>query len=373
MSSECRMKFECETSDGDARRGRLSFPRGTVETPAFMPVGTYGTVKGMLPRDIHEIGAEIILGNTFHLWLRPGTEIIEQHGDLHDFMGWDGPILTDSGGFQVFSLGDMRKISEQGVKFQSPVDGAKVFLDPETSMDIQRKLGSDVVMIFDECTPYPASEDEVRQSMELSLRWAERSKKAHAGNSAALFGIVQGGMYEQLRQESLAGLVDIGFDGYAIGGLSVGEPKHEMMKVLDVMRPILPEDKPRYLMGVGTPADLLEGVKRGIDMFDCVMPTRNARNGYIFTSSGVLKLRNAKHKTSTAPLDSRCDCYTCRNFSRAYLHHLDKCKEILGSQLNTIHNLHYYQQHMAAIREAIATQTLSTFEQEFVAAQAEGV
>jgi queuine tRNA-ribosyltransferase len=367
------MKFEREANDGHARRGRLSFPRGTVETPAFMPVGTYGTVKGMLPRDIHEIGAEIILGNTFHLWLRPGTEVIEQHGDLHDFMGWDGPILTDSGGFQVFSLGDMRKISEEGVKFQSPVDGAKVFLDPETSMDIQHKLGSDIVMIFDECTPYPALESEVRQSMELSLRWAARSKNAHAGNSAALFGIVQGGMYEQLRQESLAGLVDIGFDGYAIGGLSVGEPKHEMMKVLDVMRPILPEDKPRYLMGVGTPADLLAGVKRGIDMFDCVMPTRNARNGYIFTSSGVLKLRNARHKTSTAPLDSRCGCYTCSNFSRAYLHHLDKCNEILGSQLNTIHNLHYYQQHMAGIREAISTQTLATFEQEFIAAQAEGV
>ncbi len=373
MSSECRMKFEREASDGHARRGRLSFPRGTIETPAFMPVGTYGTVKGMLPRDIHEIGAEIILGNTFHLWLRPGTDIIEQHGDLHDFMGWDGPILTDSGGFQVFSLGDMRKISEEGVKFQSPVDGAKVFLDPETSMDIQRKLGSDIVMIFDECTPYPASEIEVKKSMELSLRWAARSKKAHAGNSAALFGIVQGGMHEQLRQQSLAGLVDIGFDGYAIGGLSVGEPKHEMMKVLDVMRPILPEDKPRYLMGVGTPADLLEGVKRGIDMFDCVMPTRNARNGYIFTSRGVLKLRNARHKTSTAPLDPSCSCYTCSNFSRAYLHHLDKCNEILGSQLNTIHNLHYYQQHMAAIREAVATQTLSTFEQEFVAGQAEGV
>jgi queuine tRNA-ribosyltransferase len=305
--------------------------------------------------------------------LRPGTEIIEQHGDLHDFMGWDGPILTDSGGFQVFSLGDMRKISEQGVKFQSPVDGAKVFLDPETSMDIQRKLGSDIVMIFDECTPYPASQSEVRQSMELSLRWAARSKKAHAENSAALFGIVQGGMYEQLRQESLAGLVDIGFDGYAIGGLSVGEPKDEMMKVLDVMRPILPEDKPRYLMGVGTPADLLAGVKQGIDMFDCVMPTRNARNGNIFTSSGVLKLRNSRHKTSTAPLDPRCSCYTCSNFSRAYLHHLDKCNEILGSQLNTIHNLHYYQQHMAAIREAISTQTLVKFEQEFIAAQAEGV
>ncbi len=373
MSTPCRMNFERFASDGHARRGRLEFPRGTVETPAFMPVGTYGTVKGMLPRDIHAIGAQIILGNTFHLWLRPGTDIIERHGDLHNFMGWDGPILTDSGGFQVFSLGAMRKISEQGVKFQSPVDGARVFLDPETSMDIQRKLGSDIVMIFDECTPYPATEAEARASMELSLRWAARSKTAHGDNSAALFGIVQGGMHEQLRRESTAGLVDIGFDGYAIGGLSVGEPKDEMMKVLEVMQPLLPEDKPRYLMGVGTPADLLQGVKRGIDMFDCVMPTRNARNGYIFTSRGVLKLRNARHKTSTAPLDEHCQCYTCENFSRAYLHHLDKCNEILGSQLNTIHNLHFYQQHMAAIREAIAGQTLASFEGEFYAAQAQGV
>jgi len=372
MSSECKMKFERLGSDGNARRGQLEFPRGSVQTPAFMPVGTYGTVKGMLPRDIHAIGAEIILGNTFHLWLRPGTDIIEQHGGLHDFMGWDGPILTDSGGFQVFSLGDMRKISEAGVKFQSPVDGARVFLDPETSMQIQHKLGSDIVMIFDECTPYPATEAEARDSMELSLRWAARSKVAHGDNSGALFGIVQGGMHEQLRQESLAGLVDIGFDGYAIGGLSVGEPKDEMMKVLEVMQPLLPEDKPRYLMGVGTPADLLEGVKRGIDMFDCVMPTRNARNGYIFTSRGVLKLRNARHKTSTLPLDEQCSCYTCENFSRAYLHHLDKCNEILGSQLNTIHNLHFYQQHMAGIREAISAQALGEFEAEFYALQAIG-
>ena len=373
MSRQCAMEFERLGNDGNARRGRLTFPRGGVETPAFMPVGTYGTVKGMLPRDIRTIGAEIILGNTFHLWLRPGTDIIEQHGDLHDFMGWDGPILTDSGGFQVFSLGDMRKISEEGVKFQSPVDGARVFLDPETSMEIQRKLGSDIVMIFDECTPYPATEDEARSSMELSLRWAARSKTAHGDNPSALFGIVQGGMHEKLRQESLAGLVDIGFDGYAIGGLSVGEPKDEMMKVLEVMRPILPEDKPRYLMGVGTPADLLEAVKRGIDMFDCVMPTRNARNGNIFTSRGVLKLRNARHKISTLPLDEQCSCYTCDNFSRAYLHHLDKCNEILGSQLNTIHNLHFYQQHMMGIREAISTQNLADFEANFYASQAVGV
>ena len=367
------MVFEQSGQDGEARRGRLIFPRGTVETPAFMPVGTYGTVKGMVPRDIRDIGAEIILGNTFHLWLRPGTEIIEQHGDLHDFMGWDGPILTDSGGFQVFSLGDMRKISEEGVKFQSPVDGSKVFLDPETSMSIQRSLGADIVMIFDECTPYPASEVEARESMELSLRWARRSRNAHGDNPAALFGIVQGGMYESLRGESLASLVDIGFDGYAIGGLSVGEPKEEMMAVLDVLQPQMPVDKPRYLMGVGTPADLLEGVRRGIDMFDCVMPTRNARNGNIFTSRGVLKLRNARHKNSTLPLDENCSCYTCANFSRAYLHHLDKCNEILGSQLNTIHNLHYYQQHMAAIRAAIEAQELDSFATMFCQQQKEGV
>jgi queuine tRNA-ribosyltransferase len=327
----------------------------------------------MLPRDIREIGAEIILGNTFHLWLRPGTEIIEQHGDLHDFMGWDGPILTDSGGFQVFSLGDMRKISEEGVKFQSPVDGSKVFLDPETSMRIQRTLGADIVMIFDECTPYPASEVEARESMELSLRWARRSRDAHGDNPAALFGIVQGGMYESVRGESLAGLVDIGFDGYAIGGLSVGEPKEEMMAVLDVLQPQMPVDKPRYLMGVGTPADLLEGVRRGIDMFDCVMPTRNARNGNIFTSRGILKLRNARHKNSTLPLDENCSCYTCANFSRAYLHHLDKCNEILGSQLNTIHNLHYYQQHMAAMRAAIEAEELDRFATMFYQQQKEGV
>ncbi|MFV8816931.1 tRNA guanosine(34) transglycosylase Tgt [Haliea sp. E17] len=370
MSRECHMRFERLGGDGKARRGRLHFPRGTVETPAFMPVGTYGTVKGMLPRDIREIGAEIILGNTFHLWLRPGTEIIEQHGDLHDFMAWDGPILTDSGGFQVFSLGKMRKISEEGVRFQSPVDGSKVFLDPETSMAIQRSLGSDIVMIFDECTPYPATEQQARDSMELSLRWAARSKAAHGQNPAALFGIVQGGMFEELRARSLQGLTEIGFDGYAIGGLSVGEPKDEMLKVLDVMQPLLPEDKPRYLMGVGTPADLLEGVRRGVDMFDCVMPTRNARNGHLFTSSGVIKLRNARHKRSTLPLDEKCDCYTCSNFSRAYLHHLDKCNEILGSQLNTIHNLRYYQRHMAAIRQAVEEGRLEGFAEQFYAEQA---
>ncbi|MDH3994666.1 MAG: tRNA guanosine(34) transglycosylase Tgt [Gammaproteobacteria bacterium] len=373
MSSSCRMQFDQLGSDGQARRGRLAFPRGSVETPAFMPVGTYGTVKGMLPRDVRATGAEIILGNTFHLWLRPGTAVIEQHGDLHDFMGWDGPILTDSGGFQVFSLGEMRKISEEGVKFRSPVDGARVFLDPETSMAIQRSLGADVVMIFDECTPYPATENEARQSMELSLRWAARSKVAHGDNSAALFGIVQGGMYPQLRAESLAGLEALGFDGYAIGGLSVGEPKDEMVLVLESLQATLPAAKPRYLMGVGTPADILEAVRRGIDMFDCVMPTRNARNGYIFTSRGVLKLRNARHKTSTLPLDEACDCYTCENFSRAYLHHLDKCNEILGSQLNTLHNLHFYQRHMAGIRQAIEQGKLDAFAGAFYQQQARGV
>jgi queuine tRNA-ribosyltransferase len=373
MSHHCDMQFEHLGSDGAARRGQLLFPRGSVATPAFMPVGTYGTVKGMLPRDIRATGAEILLGNTFHLWLRPGTAIIEQHGDLHDFMGWDGPILTDSGGFQVFSLGAMRKISEAGVAFQSPVDGAKVFLDPETSMAIQRSLGSDIVMIFDECTPYPATEIEARDSMELSLRWAQRSKAAHGANTAALFGIVQGGMYPQLRRESLAGLKSIGFDGYAIGGLSVGEPKEDMLSVLDILGPVMPEDKPRYLMGVGTPADLLEGVRRGIDLFDCVMPTRNARNGHLFTSHGVLKLRNSRHRTSILPLDEECDCYTCQNFSRAYLYHLDKCNEILGSQLNTIHNLHFYQHHMAAIRSAIEVGQLDQFSQQFYARQARGV
>jgi queuine tRNA-ribosyltransferase len=367
------MQFSITASDGGARRGALQFPRGEVQTPAFMPVGTYGTVKGLTPRDVAGIGAEIILGNTFHLYLRPGMEVIEAHGDLHDFMGWPGPILTDSGGFQVFSLGEMRKISEQGVKFRSPVDGAEVFLDPERSMSIQRSLGADIVMIFDECTPYPATEAEVRTSMELSLRWARRSRQAHGNNSAALFGIVQGGMYDMLRRESLVGLQEIGFDGYAIGGLSVGEPKDEMLAVLEGLAPLLPAAQPRYLMGVGTPADILEAVKRGIDMFDCVMPTRNARNGYIFTSRGVLKLRNAMHRHSTAALDPDCDCYTCKNFSRAYLHHLDKCNEILGSQLNTIHNLRYYQNHMAAIREAISCGTLDAISEAFYREQERGL
>ena len=367
--SECRMSFELLGQDGLARRGRLTFPRGEVETPAFMPVGTYGTVKGMLPRDIVEVGAQIILGNTFHLMLRPGTEVVKEHGDLHDFIGWQGPILTDSGGFQVWSLGKLRKISEEGVSFQSPVDGSKVYLDPETSMQVQRDLGADIVMIFDECTPYPATERQARDSMALSLRWAARSKTAHNGNDAALFGIIQGGMYPELRRESLDGLQQIGFDGYAIGGLSVGEPKDEMLLVLDSLAEHLPQDKPHYLMGVGTPADILEAVRRGVDMFDCVMPTRNARNGHLFTSTGVIKIRNAVHRHSDQPLDANCDCYTCQNFSRGYLHHLDRCKEILGAQLNTIHNLRYYQNHMAAIRAAIEAGRLDQFADEFYATQ----
>ena len=367
MSRSCFMSYERLAVDGKARRGRLTFPRGTVETPAFMPVGTYGTVKGMLPRDIEATGAQMILGNTFHLMLRPGTEIIGLHGDLHDFMQWKGPILTDSGGFQVFSLGAMRKITEEGVAFQSPVDGSKVFIDPERSMQVQRDLGSDVVMIFDECTPYPATEQEAAQSMRLSLRWAERSKRAHGDSPSALFGIVQGGMYESLRDESLAGLSEIGFDGYAIGGLSVGEPKEDMVRVLDHLAWKMPEDKPRYLMGVGKPEDLVEGVRRGVDMFDCVMPTRNARNGFLFTAKGVVKIRNSVNKTDTRPVDESCDCYTCQNFSRAYLHHLDKCKEILGAQLNTIHNLHYYQVLMAGLRGAIEQGKLSAFVDEFYA------
>jgi queuine tRNA-ribosyltransferase len=359
------MKFTLSSNDGLARRGRLEFPRGTVETPAFMPVGTYGTVKAMTPEEVRESGAEIILGNTFHLMLRPGTEIIANHGDLHNFMHWQGPILTDSGGFQVFSLGKLRKITEQGVHFQSPVDGSKVFMGPEESMEVQAALGSDIVMIFDECTPYPATETEARVSMELSLRWAKRSKDAHGGNPSALFGIVQGGMYEDLRSESLQGLREIGFDGYAIGGLSVGEPKEDMLRVLGHLAPEMPEDKPRYLMGVGKPEDIVESVRRGVDMFDCVMPTRNARNGHLFVRGGTIKIRNEQHKNDQRPLDERCGCYTCRNYSRAYLRHLDKVGEILGSRLNTIHNLYYYQELMQGLRAAIAEQRLDDFVKEF--------
>jgi len=365
------MTFQVSATDGQARRGELVFPRGKVQTPAFMPVGTYGTVKGMLPRDIVETGAEIILGNTFHLMLRPGTSIVKEHGDLHDFVQWQGPILTDSGGFQVFSLGALRKITEEGVTFKSPINGSPVELTPEISMQVQADLGSDIVMIFDECTPYPATDEEARVSMELSLRWAKRSKDAHGTNPSALFGIVQGGMYPQLRSESLKGLTDIGFDGYAIGGLSVGEPKEEMLKVLDTITPEMPANAPRYLMGVGKPEDLVEAVRRGVDMFDCVMPTRNARNGHLFTSTGVIKIRNAVHKTSTEPLDSECDCYTCTHFTRSYLHHLDRCNEMLGAQLNTIHNLRFYQNLMGGLRLAIEQGKLSAFVDAFYAKRGE--
>ncbi|HEX5361299.1 MAG TPA: tRNA guanosine(34) transglycosylase Tgt [Fluviicoccus sp.] len=361
------MQFKLMATDGQARRGELTLQHGKVQTPAFMPVGTYGTVKGMLPRDIHDIGADIILGNTFHLWLRPGTDVVSQFGGLHGFINWEKPILTDSGGFQVFSLGALRKISEEGVKFQSPIDGSKVFLTPEISMQIQRALNSDIVMIFDECTPYPATEKQARESMELSLRWAARCKTAHEGNPNALFGIVQGGMYENLRDVSLAGLMDIGFDGYAIGGLSVGEPKEEMIKVLDHVPQRLPADKPRYLMGVGKPEDIVEAVRRGVDMFDCVMPTRNARNGHYFVTDGIVRIRNTQYKTDNLPIDPHCDCYACRNFSRAYLHHLDKCGEMLGAMLGTIHNLRYYQRLMAGLRTAIETGTLHDFVHDFYA------
>ena len=369
MSDQCYMSFEKLGEDGRARRGSLTVPRATVETPAFMPVGTYGTVKGMLPRDIKEIGAEIILGNTFHLMLRPGTEVVKAHGDLHDFTQWQGPILTDSGGFQVFSLGEMRKITEQGVTFRSPVDGSKVELSPEIAIGVQRDLGSDIVMIFDECTPYPATEAEARDSMELSLRWAVRSKSAHSDSPAALFGIVQGGMYGHLRTQSLAELVAMDFDGYALGGLSVGEPKQEMVAVIESCVEQMPASKPRYLMGVGSPEDIVHGVRHGIDMFDCVMPTRNARNAHLFTSQGLLRLRNSRYRSDTSPLDPDCGCYTCSKFSRAYLHHLDKCKEMLGSQLNTIHNLHYYQQLMSQLRGAIEQGRLSDFVSQFLLQQ----
>jgi queuine tRNA-ribosyltransferase len=361
------MQFEVLANCGRARRGRLVFGRGAVETPAFMPVGTYGTVKGMRPEQVADSGAQILLGNTFHLMLRPGTQIIARHGDLHDFMNWHGPILTDSGGFQVFSLGELRRITEQGVHFRSPINGDPVFLGPEESMAVQGALGADVVMIFDECTPYPADRALAESSMQLSLRWAARSRAAHGDAPAALFGIVQGGMYPDLRRASFEGLAQIGFDGYAIGGLSVGEPHEERLRVLDALQPVLPADRPRYLMGVGTPEDIVDAVLRGVDMFDCVLPTRNARNAHIFTSQGVLRLRNARFRDDITPLDPGCDCYTCRNYSRAYLHHLDKCNEILGAHLNTVHNLRYYQRLMAGLREAIEAGGLSGFVAEFYA------
>jgi queuine tRNA-ribosyltransferase len=359
------MKYLQLGADGRARRGRLIFERGTVETPAFMPVGTYGTVKAMTPEELRELGAQIILGNTFHLMLRPGMEVVRAHGGLHRFMHWAGPILTDSGGFQVWSLGKLRKISEQGVTFQSPVNGDRIFMGPEESMAMQQALGSDIIMVFDECTPYPATEEQARASMELSLRWAERSKQAHTGHAGALFGIVQGGMYTHLRHQSLSGLKRIGFDGYALGGLSVGEPKEEMLRVLDSVAQELPTDRPRYLMGVGTPEDLVEAVRRGIDMFDCVLPTRNARNGWLFTHDGAVKIRNSRYVTDTGPVDPHCDCYTCRNYSRAYLRHLQQCNEILGARLATIHNLYHYQLLMRGLRQAIEQKRLDEFVEKF--------
>ncbi len=383
------MQFSLHQHDGLARRGTVSLPHGNVETPVFMPVGTYGTVKAMSPAELNTIDAHIVLGNTFHLWLRPGLEIIAAHNGLHRFMGWDQPILTDSGGFQVFSLGAMRKISEAGVKFKNPINGDTCFLTPEESMRIQRVLNSDIVMIFDECTPHPATHKEAKDSMELSLRWAQRSRNAfdayqpmdmptalatpsdkldqapHQNHDNGLFGIIQGGMYEDLRDQSLDALVDIGFDGYAIGGLSVGEPKEDMMRILAHTAPKMPKEKPRYLMGVGTPEDLVEAVSNGVDMFDCVMPTRNARNGWLFTQYGDIKIKNATYKNDLQPLDAECPCYTCQHFTRSYLHHLHRVGEILGARLNTIHNLHYYQILMQGMRQAIENGRFEAFKQDF--------
>lgn len=374
------LEFTLKKTSGKARRGEMKLNHGVVQTPIFMPVGTYGTVKAMAPNELEEIGSQIILGNTFHLWLRPGLDVIEKHGGLHQFMGWDKPILTDSGGFQVFSLKGLRKITEEGVKFASPINGDKLFLTPEVSMQIQRVLNSDIVMVFDECTPYkindrPATEEEAAKSMRMSLRWARRSKDefVRLGNPNALFGIVQGGMYEHLREESLEGLKEIGFHGYAVGGLSVGEPKEEMLRIMEKIVWQLPEDKPRYLMGVGTPEDLVEGVSQGIDMFDCVMPTRNARNGWLFTRYGDIKIRNSKYKDDLRPLDPTCDCYACKHFSRAYLHHLQKVNEILGARLNTIHNLHYYLHLMQEIRDALDADRFEEWKAEFYENRARGV
>lgn len=374
------LEFTLKKTSGKARRGEMKLNHGVVQTPIFMPVGTYGTVKAMAPNELEEIGSQIILGNTFHLWLRPGLDVIQKHGGLHQFMGWDKPILTDSGGFQVFSLKGLRKITEEGVKFASPINGDKLFLTPEVSMQIQRVLNSDIVMVFDECTPYkindrPATEEEAAKSMRMSLRWARRSKDefVRLGNPNALFGIVQGGMYEHLREESLEGLKEIGFHGYAVGGLSVGEPKEEMHRIMEKIVWQLPEDKPRYLMGVGTPEDLVEGVSQGIDMFDCVMPTRNARNGWLFTRYGDIKIRNSKYKDDLRPLDPTCDCYACKHFSRAYLHHLQKVNEILGARLNTIHNLHYYLHLMQEIRDALDADRFEEWKAEFYENRARGV
>jgi queuine tRNA-ribosyltransferase len=361
------MNFQVHSRDAAARRGTLTLAHGKVETPAFMPVGTYGTVKAMSPLELREGGAQIVLGNTFHLWLRPGLEVIGAHRGLHHFMGWQGPILTDSGGFQVFSLGALRKLSEEGVAFQSPIDGDKLFLTPEESMRIQRVLDSDIAMVFDECTGYPATRDEAAESMRLSVRWARRSRDAHEGNPNALFGIVQGGMHEDLRDASLGELTRMGFDGYAIGGVSVGEPKEEMARIVAHTAPRLPSHAPRYLMGVGTPEDIVEAVLQGIDMFDCVLPTRNARNGWLFTRHGDVKIKNAKHRSDTGPLDPQCACYTCRNFTRAYLHHLHRAGEILGARLNTVHNLHYYLELMGGLRAAIEGGATAQFRKGFQA------
>jgi len=372
-------RFELLATEGPARRARLTLNHGVVETPMFMPVGTYGTVKAMTPQELDTLGAQIVLGNTFHLWLRPGTDVIGRHAGLHRFMGWNKPILTDSGGFQVFSLGALRKVGEDGVRFQSPVNGDRLLLTPEESIRIQTVLDADVAMVFDECTPYmiddrPATEREAADSMQLSLRWARRSRDEfeRAGNRNALFGIVQGGMFERLRDESAAGLADIGFDGYAIGGLSVGEPKEEMLRVLAHTAPRLPQDKPRYLMGVGTPEDLLAGMASGIDLFDCVLPTRNARNGHLFTRFGDVRIRNSRFKDDVRPLDPSCACYTCRNFSRAYLHHLDRVNEILGARLNTLHNLHFYLELMRRARAALDAGAFQAFVRATLAERARG-
>ncbi len=360
------MKFTLLSTDGAARRGVLELPHGKVDTPAFMPVGTYGAVKGVTPDELDALGAQIALGNTFHLWLRPGLEVLETHGGLHDFMGWKRPLLTDSGGFQVFSLGALRRITEEGVKFRSPVNGDALFLTPEESMRIQRILNSDIVMAFDECTPWPADERQVRESMELSLRWAERSLRAHEGNPNALFGIVQGGMHEPLREISVREMTRLNFPGYAIGGLSVGEPAEERNRILRHTPRLLPEHKPRYLMGMGTPEDIVLAVSQGIDMMDCVMPTRNARNGWLFTRHGNIKIRNAQYRNDTRPLDESCACYTCQRFSRSYLHHLQQSKEMLGARLNTLHNLHYYQDLMKELRQAIEQGHFEDYRAEFL-------
>lgn len=376
-----KFKFEVLRTEGKARRASLTLNHGTVQTPMFMPVGTYGTVKAMLPHELKEIGSQVVLGNTFHLWLRPGTEVIKKHHGLHGFMQYDGPILTDSGGFQVFSLSAIRsKIKEEGVKFSSPIDGAKLFLTPEESMRIQTDLNSDIVMVFDECTPYkikdrPATHEEAAKSMRMSLRWARRSRETFDAlhNPNALFGIVQGGMYEDLREESLAGLKAIGFDGYAIGGLSVGEPKEDMIRILDHIAHRLPDNAPRYLMGVGTPEDLVDGVSRGVDMFDCVMPSRNARNGMLFTRFGDIKIRNARYREDTRPLDPTCHCHTCRHFSRAYLHHLQRANEITGARLNTLHNLAFYLQIMKEMREALEQGKFNEWKAQFAQDRARGI